>query len=954
VPKTKIIIDTQQAQIALDKLKKNLSATGLESLKSEKEFKKLEERLMKGLRADKARLGQEELQKSLNLTKKEFLGLQIKSGNWSGALKTVESMTGRVTKSVLSLKSAFLTLGVGFVFRKMLNDFATFETKLIDMGRVTKREFGLLEKDIKALPTELGSWSNLMSGYYQVISAGVKGTANQIDVLTEASKLAKSSHIEQAETIKGLTKLMEGYEGEIKSTSEAADLLNKTEQEGQTTVAELIPVVGGLAKVSHDLGVSADEMGAGLAVISKTAGDTSEAATRYRAVLVSLMRENENMSKAMDELGYKDAKLMISQFGLIGTLQRLENTATAADLGLMKLYGRQEAMIGASALLARKGKTFNDSLEVMKEKTGAAEQAWNDYRKSFQASKDEMKDIISNLGVSLGEDLAKPVREFNRDLKLFIEENKDDLSDMVKDIGSIGKDLVGIFGAAVSGFGKLPKIIQEMGIFGAMAFGWKGLAVVTAISLIVDLVKDLTDVKKIQEYAEQMEAYRTGKAIVPKEGEKGYSWLEKPPPPKYEAKNPPAEGATVPKIVPLSSRNKPIVIAEQPELTIKKDNIQNVRNEALEYYNIHKDVIDEILREMKNFQEEQEKIVLGNYDFQFKQLDLWKDELVKAGKWTTDTEMIFHNKRVELSRKEFEEKVKNERAYRKETENNLKKEAKPYESATEARIKIKKEIREKLLSDYDKEIEAAEIWKIQMIGAVNQYGIATKQNLDDIEKAYQKMLKKAKEDTKEKTKEMSEYAKEAARNIQDAFSDVFYDVFRGDLKSFKDYWNAFCDAMYRTWANMIAKMIAEKLFFENANSATSSNNTGQLILDLGSTILDTGTDTGGGAGESSEVFAKANSLFLNSVLDRLEKDKQKEVLSLSKIPRLDGLSLAGLKNNEGRVGNYTEVKEYFLIQAVDSDSFAGVVQRNPNSIKKVVFDDLTNKGLLTKAIKDLR
>lgn len=55
---------------------------------------------------------------------------------------------------------------------------------------------------------------------------------------------------------------------------EAAGLLFTIEKEGQTAVAELIPYIGGLEKLSHDLGISQDEMAAALALGTQTTGDT--------------------------------------------------------------------------------------------------------------------------------------------------------------------------------------------------------------------------------------------------------------------------------------------------------------------------------------------------------------------------------------------------------------------------------------------------------------------------------------------------------------------------------------------------------------------------------------------------------------------------------------------------------------------------------------------------------
>jgi len=172
----------------------------------------------------------------------------------------------------MTITGALITAGVVKTFK----DFTEYESRLTDMAKVTGQSYEEIEGSIEGIDPILGNSTELMEGYYQVISAGVKDPVQALDLLTTSAETAKSAHVDQAEVVKGITKLMAGYEGSIKDASEAADLLFSIEKEGQTNVSELIPVIGGLAKISSDLNIEQKEMAASMATITKTAGSTAE------------------------------------------------------------------------------------------------------------------------------------------------------------------------------------------------------------------------------------------------------------------------------------------------------------------------------------------------------------------------------------------------------------------------------------------------------------------------------------------------------------------------------------------------------------------------------------------------------------------------------------------------------------------------------------------------------
>jgi len=349
----------------------------------------------------------------------------------SAGLKTAE---GKVRKSTSKMQAAinkidFKKVGRGFTiagaaisaaFAKTFIDFTAYETKLVDMAKVTDEPFDKIEAKLATVNVALGSSKKLMAGYYQVISAGVKDPVAALETLTVAAQTAKAAHTEQAEVVKGITKMMAGYEGAITSASEAADLLFSIEKEGQTNVKELIPVIGGLAKMSSDLGVGQATMAASMAVVTKTAGTTAEAATEYQAVITGLMKPTTEMEDAFKKIGesirgvgkgYKSAEAMIKDLGFVNALKAIAEHSDETGVSMAKLFGRKQAMIGFSALGAEGFKTLDDTIVSVGKGVGGAEKAFREWTETGEASLAELKNSFLNFSAKVGKMIAPMIKD---------------------------------------------------------------------------------------------------------------------------------------------------------------------------------------------------------------------------------------------------------------------------------------------------------------------------------------------------------------------------------------------------------------------------------------------------------------------------------------------------------------------------------------------------------------
>lgn len=266
-------------------------------------------------------------------------------------------------------------LGGGLAFSSVIGQAADFETALYETTKVTSRSTEDIKRQMLSLPSSLGSVTELTTGYYQVLSTGISDVAKSQETLTTASKLAKVAGVSQAESIQALTKMMAGYRGELKSTAQAADLLLDIEEYGQASVRELVPIIGDLAGVSQIASVRYKEMAASLSLLTQTAGNPARASTQYRALMMELLKPNEQMLKLINAVGAKSGTELIKKNGLIGGLALLQKAAKASNAEMSKFIGSSEALLAFASLADNGFRRLYEILTQVGIKTGRTDES---------------------------------------------------------------------------------------------------------------------------------------------------------------------------------------------------------------------------------------------------------------------------------------------------------------------------------------------------------------------------------------------------------------------------------------------------------------------------------------------------------------------------------------------------------------------------------------------------
>jgi len=328
----------------------------------------------------------------------------------AGASKAAMGGVTTALKTLVGAYAAAQAASIAFA-TKSLQKFADYEQAVIKMRNVTNESMEKMRSDIGKMPANLGTSTELFKGYYQVISAGITDVAKAQEMLITASKMSKTTNIDQFTSVRALSKVMLGYKDSLKSSADAADLLFGIERAGQTTVTELAQYIGGIANMAGMMKVPMSEFGAALAQITQSAGDTAEATTQLQGLMMAMVKPTKDMTVAIKALMKEEGlqggvQQAIQEFGFLGLLKKLIVYSGGSAESLGKLFRRVEGLKGLMTISKEGFSMVNDKLMMMNESIGMSERAWSLYEKSFAGVMDAFQNTVSKIFTGVGAALA--------------------------------------------------------------------------------------------------------------------------------------------------------------------------------------------------------------------------------------------------------------------------------------------------------------------------------------------------------------------------------------------------------------------------------------------------------------------------------------------------------------------------------------------------------------------
>lgn len=406
------------------------------------------------------------------------------------AQKTLDKRSKSISDRFKEIEGSFSDAGgrfsVGFTapivagFGLASKESSKFETLMSDIstlisGDSTEAIEELSDGILKLTDTVPKSPEELGAAAYDVLSAGVEGTANQLEVLEQSSRLAVAGIGDTKGAVDIMTSSINAFGLEASDSNKISDILFKTVKNGKTTVDQMSQAFGATAPIIAEAGISLEEFSAATAALTTSGLHASQAQNSLRQATVSLIKPTDDMKKLLEQAGYESGQAALEQDGLVKVMEKVKEAANGDSEALGKAFGSVEALGAATALTGSVNDAFVNTLADMTTGANLVDEAFAKQSETSANASQIIQNKFNKGMIALGSVVLPIVVDLMERLGPVI----DWIVDAFKNLSpQIQKGLV-IFGAIVAAIG--PMLL----IFGQIA---------GAVSSIITLVGTVSSV----------------------------------------------------------------------------------------------------------------------------------------------------------------------------------------------------------------------------------------------------------------------------------------------------------------------------------------------------------------------------------------------------------------------------------------------------------------------------
>ena len=303
--------------------------------------------------------------------------LALDAAQWDKALGKAQSKMGDFgakagkTGKTLSMKLTAPIAGAAAGAFKMAMDFESSMTQIQSLVGRSAEEVEELSVSVKRLAGETArSPKELADAMFFITSAGLDAAA-ATKTLEYSAKAAASGLGDTVAVADAVTNAMNGYGLSADQASYATDVLTKTVEQGKAAASELAPTFGKMIPVAAELGIEFDEVGAGMAFLTRSSGDAAASATQLRGIMNSILKPSQAAKDVLQEIGFssQDFRKAVKDEGLLEGLMELRGRLEDNGYEMANVFENTRALAGSLQLT---GVQADQAAEVFEELANAA------------------------------------------------------------------------------------------------------------------------------------------------------------------------------------------------------------------------------------------------------------------------------------------------------------------------------------------------------------------------------------------------------------------------------------------------------------------------------------------------------------------------------------------------------------------------------------------------------
>ena len=425
--------------MAVDTYKINLDIVGLNKLakyqselrKTNKELGKLEDKVsrQKGANAAQrvsiAKLSVEQAKLTNNITKQtnKLAGNTSAKKRNSAATKSNAAATKKSVTATKSSTASMLKMGAGAAMaiaalRKLgtflmgsVKDFAAFELGVKNTTTLlSANDTSLFSESfytgVISLSKEYGlTLDDVNKSMFNAVSAGIKG-GDAVEFLAEAAELAIAGVTTLKSATTGLTTVLNAYGLEASEAARISGVLFTTQKYGVTTVDELSKSLGVVVPFAAASGISIEELGAAIAVTTRSGLDAAKSVTALRAAISQMQKPAAASRDLFVKYGIPIGAAQMKAVGFTETLKKLNHVYKTSPRDIELMFGNVRGLTAIFSLAGDNADSYNKILaETSDESITAAnkQKALEENVDSTSKALDKLNTSFSAYKVNIGD-----------------------------------------------------------------------------------------------------------------------------------------------------------------------------------------------------------------------------------------------------------------------------------------------------------------------------------------------------------------------------------------------------------------------------------------------------------------------------------------------------------------------------------------------------------------------
>ena len=374
----------------------------------------------------------------------------------SGALKAAGSKLRSFGRDTMMAGAKMAGAGAALAAPLVLGmrEFAKFDAQMGNVATMLDDPDKFMpgfRQGIKDMAVEFGKTKeDLATGLYDILSATVP-PERAMERLAAATKLASAGNAQVGASVSTLNTLMDTYGDSFRDAGDAADFLFAIVERGRTNLTQLSGSLGSIISTAEAAGMSVEDMGASVALLTRATGQTDSALTALQAISGTFLKPGVEGAKLWKQkFGDAMDANTLKTIGMAGVLERLSKL----DAGeVAKIFPNLRAIRGIFPAIA-KMKGFGEDLKGMAERSGNVAVAFEKIKGPlfyWNQALEQGKNILLQIGEAMAGAITpyiKPILVIGKAVAEWVKNNKR----LVVTIGAIAGGLV-VAGTSLVAFG---------------------------------------------------------------------------------------------------------------------------------------------------------------------------------------------------------------------------------------------------------------------------------------------------------------------------------------------------------------------------------------------------------------------------------------------------------------------------------------------------------------------